>query len=248
MLLAACARPPQVQMPPYPQFPDDMPMARPASQPDGEAFEWRLRERAAAQMAQGRLADAAVSWETLTVLRPASSEYRDRLLDARRRIAEALPEQLQRAEQARKRGELDAAAAQYLAVLALQPDNGKAMDALRAMEQERNRRNYLNKTARVVQAPRAEGPETARSSARAVSSGLDRNDMEHAAILAGQGEFDDAIALLERHLAAYQGDTGACQLLAVMYSRKAERQLSRDKSAAKALQEKGQRLDCAGRR
>src|SRR5438105_3339676 len=103
-------------------------------------FEQRLRDRALSQGRQGRLAETATSWEILTVLRPAVREYRVRLDDTRHLIDTAVPERLQRGAQAIKRGDPDAAAAQYLAALALQPDNAVAAEALRNIERERNRR------------------------------------------------------------------------------------------------------------
>ena len=47
-------------------------------------------------------------------------------------------------------------------------------------------------------------------------------------MLGSQGEFDDAIALIERRLARYGPDPKACQLLADMRMQKAEKQLDRN--------------------
>ena len=62
-------------------------------------------------------------------------------------------------------------------------------------------------------------------------------------MLASQGELDDAIGLLERRLVVDKRDTLACQLLADMYYRKAERQLPKDKAGARASLEKSLKLD-----
>ena len=210
------------------------------------SFEQRLRDRALSQGRQGHLADAAISWEILTVLRPYASEYRDGLNETRRLIDTAVSDRLQRAQQAGKRRELDAAAAQYLSVLALQPDQEQAAEALRGIERERNKLLYLGKFSRLTLTRRAAAD--AQMASPGPSAPLDRNEVEHAAMLGTQGEFDDAIALLERHLAADRGDSRACLLLADMYFQKAEKQLARDKSGAVAWFEKSLRLDASNQR
>jgi tetratricopeptide (TPR) repeat protein len=196
--------------------PEQRPLADPVSPASSltapaRAYEQRLRERAQVQVRQGRLADAALSWEVLTALRPDAGEYRERLHETRRQIEAALPERLRRAQQAQRRGELDGATAGYLSVLALQPDHEVAADALRAIERERNRINYLGKYSRITLERRG-GLATAKRPAAA----LDGNEVEHAALLGSQGEVDAAIALLERYLAVQGADAKACQLLADM--------------------------------
>lgn len=146
--LLACAGGP-------PSAPDEAPAPLPAVQGSRNAsYESELRQRAQTQTQQRRLADAAVSWELLTVLRPEVDEYRERLADVRRHIELAVAEHARRAQQFQRRGELDRAASQHLAVLALKPDDEVAADALRAIERERNRRNYLGKYSRITLAKR----------------------------------------------------------------------------------------------
>jgi tetratricopeptide (TPR) repeat protein len=72
---------------------------------------------------------------------------------------------------------------------------------------------------------------------------VDRNSVEHAAMLGTQGEYDDAIALLERHLLASRRDIAACRLLAEMYFQKGEKQLPGDRETAIGLLRKSIRLD-----
>lgn len=237
LALAGCGSVP----PSAPPAPADEIAAMAARMPaPGSVFERRLRDRALSQGRQGRLADAAVSWEILTVLRPDAPEYRDRLADIRQLIETTLPDRLQRAAQAQRRGDLDAAAVHYLAALSLQPDHAQAAEALRQIERERNRRGYLGKHSRTTLTRRAMTDAMA-NAAPAVP--LDRNEVEHAAMLATQGELDDAIALLERHLLLDKRDAAACELLADVYFQKAEKQLPRDRAAALAAYEKGMRLD-----
>ena len=202
---------------------DEVPVAGSRGTSDAGTFEQRLRERASTQGRQGRLAEAATSWEILTVLRPDSREYRERLDDTRRLI------------------DTDVATAHYLAALALQPDNAQAAEALRSIERERNKR-LLGKPSRLALTRRTL-QESQMATAPGIANPLDRNELEHAAMLGAQGEFDEAIGLLERHYAADKRDTAACHLLADMYYQKAEKLLARDKPGAIAALEKNQRLD-----
>ncbi|HEV7913331.1 MAG TPA: hypothetical protein VGP22_06160, partial [Albitalea sp.] len=238
LVIAACGTSPPAGN--SSEAPDDVPAAA-ARPPSAGGYEQRLRERALTQGRQGKLAEAALSWEVLTVLRPESTDYRDRLAETRRLIDATVPERLQRGAQSLKRGELDSAAVQYLAALALQPDQPQAAEALRSIERERNKRSFLGKYSRVTLTRRAAAE--AQMSTPGTTVPLDRNELEHAAMLGTQGEFDDAIALLERHLAVDKRDTAACQLLADMVFQKAEKQIGRDKTGAIAGLEKTLRLD-----
>jgi tetratricopeptide (TPR) repeat protein len=217
---------------------DDMPLP-PQSQSPNQAFERKQRERAQLLVRQGRLGEALLAWEVLTVLRPDAVEYRDRLAELRRQADAAVAERLQRGAQAQQRGELDAAVQQYLAALALQPDQAQAADALRSIERERNKRNHLGKYSRTTL--------TRRSMAEATVplATPESNELEHASILASQGDIDDAIAVLEKRVAADRGDAAARQLLADIYFQKAEKLAPRDKKAAAAVLEKCLRLEPA---
>lgn len=184
------------------------------------AFEQRWRERALVQSREGRLGEAAQSWEILSTLRPDSGEYRARWQATRREIDAAVPERLQRAQQAWKRGDLAAASTQFLSVLAMQPGEPHAADALRAIERERNRALYLGKLSRITLArgngaPNGNGSGALRGAKPAQAQG-DRNDLEHAALLRTQGETDAAIALLEKYVAARGADPEACRMLSEM--------------------------------
>ena len=238
LVLAGCASAPSA-----PDLPkdDDVPTTPQRQATGADGFEQRVRESALQLGRQGQLAEAATSWEILTVLRPDHREYRDRLRETQELISQVVPDRMQRGAQALKRGELDAAAAHYLAALALAPDNPQAADALRSIERERNKRSYLGKASRVTLARRPA------NDAR-IAASPDRNTLEHAAMLAGQGELDDAISLLERQLAADRRNTAACQLLADVYVQKADKQAPRDKPGAIASLEKSLRLDASNAR
>jgi len=144
-LAAACAG-----LPPAPPPAPAPPVA--AAPTPVVAFEQRTRERAEAAVREGRLAQAADDWEILTVLRPENTEWRDRLEALRARIELEAGLHLQRAQQAAKRGDVEAATAQYAAVLALQPAHRQAADALRAIERERNRRDLALELGRSMRA------------------------------------------------------------------------------------------------
>lgn len=220
---------------------------RKAAPPQSD-FEARQRERAITLGRQGRLADAAVVWEILGVLRPDVPEYREQWSRTQGQIEAGVAERLQRATQAQRRGELDVAAQGYLAVLALQPEHAEAADALRAIERERNKRNVLGRTVRLAPAARTPAPArppSVEAAATGPAAATDRNDLEHAAMLTIQGDYDDAILLLEKRLANARQDEVARSLLADAYFQKGEELAPRDKAEAMAALEKSVRLDPA---
>jgi tetratricopeptide (TPR) repeat protein len=205
---AACVSPPEVRTPAA-AAPSAASSRAPAS-----GYEQRLREQALAQARQGRLADAAVSWEVLSVLRPDVGEYRERMNDTHRAIEAAASERLRNGQLAHKRGDFETATKQYLAVLALQPEHEQAADGLRSIERERNRINYLGKYSRITLERRGGGGLAA--TAKRPPAPAEGNEVEHAAMLRTQGELDAAIALLERYVAQRGPDNKACQMLAEM--------------------------------
>lgn len=204
-------------------------------------YEQRLHDTAVAQEHTNRLAEAATSWEILTVLKPESVEYRDHLRDVRRLADVALADKFTRAEAAQKKGDFDTATTQYLGALALDPSNSRAADALRAVERERNRRTVLGKASRLLLTKRSIA--NSQAIAPSVNVPLDSNELEVATMLGKQGDFDDAIGLLEARLAIDKGDSNARGLLADLYAQKAEKRLPRDRVGAISAFEKSVRLD-----
>lgn len=212
-------------------------------------FEQDYRERASTAARQGRLADAALAWEVLTVLRPDVADYREALVDTRRQIDAGVADRWPRAVQAQRRGDLDGATQLYLSVLALQPDHAAAADALRGIERERVKRQQLGRSSRLTLTRRAATEAEVMADKAAVAGGADRNELEHVAMLARQGEIDTAIGLLERRTAANRNDRAARELLADLYARKAEDAVvAKDSAGAIALLEKSLRLDPADTR
>lgn len=217
--------------------------ARPPVPASRSGFEQDYQERASSATRKGKLADAALAWEVLIVLRPDVPAYREAWADTRRQIDAAVAERLPRAAQALRRGDLDAASQLYLSVLALQPDLVPAADALRGIERERVKRQQLGRLSRLTLTRRA-STEAEAMSEKAVAAGMDRNEIEHAAMLARQGELDTAIGVLERRVAADRSDRASRELLADLYERKAEEWVAaRDPARAISMLEKSLRLD-----
>lgn len=212
-----------------------------------ELFERRHRDSAEAAQRQGLLAKAADEWEVLLVLRPESVEYRERLADTRRQIDVASALRLQHGAAAMKSGDLDAASAHYLAALALRPGNVAAADVLRAIERERNKRSYLGKFSRSTLTRRA-WAEAEMGTTPSVYGAEGSNDLEHASMLVAQGELEDAIALLEAHLAVVKHDPAARSLLAEVYYQKADKVAARDRAAAITALEKSLNFEAGNER
>ena len=114
------------------------------------AAEEAWRERAQALARERRWADALQHWELLALLRPESGEYRAQQNLMRERISESARKSLAAADQARQRGDLEAAQVEYLRVLSLDHANAQAAEGLRAIERSRVQRNYLGRKPRLV--------------------------------------------------------------------------------------------------
>jgi tetratricopeptide (TPR) repeat protein len=224
------------------------------------AFERRQLERAEAATQQGRLAEAALAYEALTLLRPDRPEYWNRLDATRRHIDAAVAERLPRAAAAAQRGDTDEAAQAYLGILALEPGHAGAAKALREMERARNERNHLGKYTRNTLTRRAmleaemrepdaqpQPPAAAQAAPptapRPPASPAARNDVEHASMLAGQGELDAAIALLDKGLARHIRNRSARVLLADLYFQRASKRRTADRAGALADLQRSTRLD-----
>ncbi|MGB7989294.1 MAG: hypothetical protein WCF44_07850 [Candidatus Methylophosphatis roskildensis] len=206
------------------------------------AFEQQQRERAKDLTRQGAFGEAAIAWEVLTLLRPDVVEYAENLQRIRSRIEARVVQRILAADQARRRGEADQAAQLYLQALADDPLNAQAAQALRAIERERNKRNYLGKPSRLTLARYATA-EAERS--RAASSSVDRNDLEHASLLMHQSEYAEAIGILERYVKVFPQDETARKALAEACYQMAERKQANEPRAAQALLQRAVKLDPA---
>jgi len=212
----------------------NQPVQNGASASGRSPYEQAQFDRAQRLTRQGDLAEAALSWEILTVIRPGDAAYAEQLRQVRERAdrqADTLSEQ---ARQASKRHDSDQATRAWLGVLALRPQDAEAADALRTLERERNARDLLGRPSRLTMNSRA--VRTRQSPADvdpARAPAFERNDLEHASMLAAQGEYDAAIALLNdrpgKKLDALTRDA-----LADLHYRKAMSLAERDPKAALA--------------
>lgn len=151
--LSGCATPPAPQDGTGAKPP---PAPAPAAKSDAEttpaaaldALEEHHRELAQAAMREGNWADALVRWELLTLIKPASREYRDAITETRGRITASAASLLRSADQARKNGNLDQATTLYLRVLTVDRENTAAAQALREIDAERTKRAYLTRPPR----------------------------------------------------------------------------------------------------
>lgn len=214
----------------------------------------RLQEARLAESA-GRLAEAAVAWEVLSLLRPGHADYLQRATAARQAVDQAVVQRLTRAQAVRQKGDNIAAERLFLDVLALEPTHVAAASALREIEAERNRasvvgrfaqppnlaaRNGKNGAAPAPASPMARGS-TSPSPSQATTG--QRNQLEHASLLAGQGELDAAISHLLDAGGAKPKDPETRQMLARLLAQRGEQRASRDPKNARADMERALDLD-----
>src|SRR4051812_19258926 len=93
-------------------------MLKPALYP---SFEDLHREKAMSAQQHHRWQEAAAEWEILALLVPEKSEYQNQQREAKTRIAKGVDENLGSAEEARQRGDVQAASRFYLKTLSLDP-------------------------------------------------------------------------------------------------------------------------------
>lgn len=244
--LAGCATraPEPDDTEPAPPPPARQPLPVPAPL---RGYERQQLERAEHAEGQGQWAEAALAWEVLSLLRPDDAAVRKRLVRARALIAQRVAEQQALAQAAQRRGDADAAAQAWLSLLALDPTDRNAADALRQIERERNRRSQVGRFARSPLAARraneaAAAPMPPPAAADTDAARTANSQREHATMLARQGDLDGAIALLRdgtpwRTLPAHRA------LLADLYVRKAEALKSSQPDAARAAVEAALGID-----
>jgi hypothetical protein len=228
--------------PPTSAAPADPPAAtRPAALTE---FEARHREIANSAGQNGRWAEVIRSLDVLQALRPEDSSLPARRLAAEEAAQALASERLRQAKLAQQRGDADVAQRHYLDVLALQPaasaaDATQAADGLRTLERERVGRQHLGVPARstFLRAPLA----AARNNGKAGTSG--RNDVEHASMLAAQGDVGGAISLLKPVAATGSMDAGTRRLLGDLYLRQADALWPQQRTAAITAAENGLQAD-----
>ncbi len=204
------------------------------------AFQARQRETAAAAAQRGNWAEALWAWDVLLALQPGDPALLEQRAQAELAAASAAADRLQRARQAQQRGDADAATRLYLEVLALAPADRDAAQGLRQLERERVKRQHLGQLSRNTLSRRnpAESVMPAASSLGTTVPSSERNEVEHASMLAAQGEIDAAIAVLKPLALARRPDSMARRLLADLHIRQAESLMPGDRVAALAALER----------
>lgn len=211
-VLAGCAGTPP-PAPPAVDRPAPPPVVPAPAPPDSLGpFVQRWQREAEAAEQQGRLADALWAREALALTVPVDDRPAAQADVARLRslIDARVQDALARGRDAQRRGDADRAQRAWLQALLLDPGQTAAADALRAMERERNERQWLGRFSRnVLRAPAA------------ADRPGERLAGEHAALLAGQGDVDGAIQLLARAVQTPRADPALRLQLADLHVRRA---------------------------
>lgn len=206
------------------------------------AFQRRQSDLATAAESQGHWAAAVLAWEVLTLLKPEDPQVRQRWAEARRRAETLATERRAVAEAAQRRGDLDAASLSWLEVLALDPTQRAAADALRQVERERYRRSLQGRFSRQIGARRP-GTEVDMNGVDTGEQGRSVNSVrEHATLLSRQGDLDGAIQLL-KDTPQTRNETGLRALLVDLHVQKAESLKQRQPEAARAAVEAALAID-----
>ncbi len=176
------------------------------------AYTQQLRTAARQAAAQAQHGQAQRGWDIVLALEPADSEARAGYAHAAATLRAGAAERLARARAAQTRGDTDGAMRNYLEALSLEPDNVAAAESLRSLEHQRALRNKplsfarspgpmgsANETTPALKRPVARSTTADAAAVEAPTgrpSGAPAVELEHAALLAGQGDLEAAIALL----------------------------------------------------
>lgn len=220
VVFAGCA---SVTAPPTGPAPAPPPAPVPAPVPSWRdavsAFEQEQREAARADQRAGRFVDAQRRWDVVLALRSDDTEAATGREQSSRSAATAAAELVNRARQAQARGNVEDAMRLYLEALSLDPTQASAASALRTLEHDRARRVTRQAFARAP-APRP--------------APAGRNELEHASLLAAEGEVDAAIAILTPLVRDARSDPVARARLADLRLRRAEMLAPTNRAAAVA--------------
>lgn len=230
LVLAGCASAPPG---PHSQMAAGADVRPPSRGEDGlDSFERRQRALAETAAQQRRWADAVWAWDVVLALNPGDATAKERRAKAQLQADEVAADRKVRAQQAAQRGDVDAAMRLYLEALAQAPGDRASADALRELERQRTRRGnvlgYRSPGLNLARRPN-DGGWMLLPQATATNG---RNELEHASLLASQGELDAAIAMLQPLASARRADPAVRGRLADLYWRKAEQMASQDPKAA----------------
>lgn len=192
------------------------------------------RERRALELERrGDLARALVEWKILGLVEPDNARNAEREEETARRIAAKTAEHVALGDQARARGDGDAASEQYLKALALSPLDAKSADRLRSLEAQRVQEEESAKVRKLARRTAASG--TPRPSPPAASNPEAGYYLETGVTLLRQGEYEAAVVEIEKYLATAPDDRRAQAQLAEAHGRLGEAAL-RQGDAATAVE------------
>ena len=218
------------------------PPPRASAEPAADAMLERFVAEQIAQAQQAtrdmRLAEAALAWEALSLAMPQRAEFAASLEQTRRVIAQAVAQRMAVAAAARQRGDHTTSERAWLGALALDPAHAPAAAALRQLERERHQASVVGRFGAPPGAPlRASTVAAFASPGRAASTPSavggraleaasvsvgQRNLLEHASLLASQGDMDAAISLLAEQLARTPNDSPCRLALAALHVQRAD--------------------------
>jgi tetratricopeptide (TPR) repeat protein len=206
LIFAGCAaQAPQVSIPPPTAAAPSLEAASAGVEvPALAAMEALQRLIADTAEQQSAWPQALSALDVLTAIHPEDAALAMRRSRALQSAQAAGVEHLRRAKVALQRGETEAATRLFLEALYQDPGQTEASDGLRSLERERVRRALLGAQGRVSVDGR---------------SGVARNEVEHASLLAGQGDIDAAISVLKPLGAGRSADLTVRRLLADLYFR-----------------------------
>ena len=226
-LLAACAE--------VPPAPEQAPAARIVPHDEQLSRAIARHQQLAQQYQQaGDLAAAAAQWQILTVLAPQERTYQHELTQTRAAIDSRARENLAAGKAALKSGETDRAADAMLRVLALDPQNAEAAQALRDIEKRRLARIQAGRAAKVNEAAAA-NLSARPAPARPPADAGDAYSLEQPLEMFRAGDTAGGLRDLHRFVDANPGDKSARNRIGtVVYDR------------ARELETQGQREQALG--
>ncbi len=214
------------------------PAPDPAAVARAQAVEAQARQLTAFIAAQRGLADeaeargewsrAAWAWEAVVAVSPGDSAAATRLQRARQASESLATLRVQQARLALQLNELDNARALFMRALVAKPDHPDAVEGLRGLERERVRQQQLAQPTRTAPA-RGNRPL--------------RAEIEHASLLAAQGELAMAIAVLQPLAQGRNADPAARRSLSDLYLAQAEALHPQDTAKALAALQQSLQMD-----
>jgi tetratricopeptide (TPR) repeat protein len=201
-----------------------------AERPQSPLAAFQDRQRAAAEAAeqQGHWSRAAWAWESLLAVRPTDAAVAARLQQARRAADSRATLLGQQARLALQLGDIDGARDLFLRALVAEPTHQESIDGLRALEDERVRRQFVPPDAARQAPPRS-------IDARAAA--------EFASLLVVQGELERAIDWLTPLASARRADPALRRQLSDILLMQAEREHPGDASQALATVRRSLQMD-----